>query len=418
MRVPGEEPLHRGVGGVDVGRVARQGNPAERADPLAEQRPDIGRHEAGEGEGVLQPFLLRDLADVVAIVERRHARGPEADHRLDMRAHRRACRRLHARRVGLGLCAPFGDTPARRAITVQGVVGRGLVGHDVGAGAPRAHPGQKFGEDLGRVAEKAHGLRLALRAPAGDHGQRFIQRPGLGVEVAGADAEVDPRLVHLDGEAGGPGHHRRQRLRAAHAAEAAGQDPAPGRITAEMPVSAGREGLVGTLHDPLRADVDPGAGRHLAVHHQPLAVEFVEMVPGGPVRHQVRVGDQHARGVRVGAEDADRAARLHQQRLVTLEVAQGAADPVEVVPGAGSAADAAIDHQFVRVLGHVGVQVVHQHAQRGLGGPAFRRPLGAGGGQDGAGVVAGVCHGRAPVRGRGPGALPPDPRDTWAIRKG
>ena len=40
------------------------------------------------------------------------------------------------------------------------------------------------------------------------------------------------------------------------------------------------------------------------------------MLPGRPVRHQVGVGDQHARRVRVGAEHADRLARLHQQRLV------------------------------------------------------------------------------------------------------
>ena len=39
------------------------------------------------------------------------------------------------------------------------------------------------------------------------------------------------------------------------------------------------EGLVGALHDALAADVDPRAGRHLAVHHQALAVELVEVLP-------------------------------------------------------------------------------------------------------------------------------------------
>ncbi len=70
---------------------------------------------------------------------------------------------------------------------------------------------------------------------------------------------------------------------------------------------------------PCDADVDPGAGRHLAVHHQALPIELVEMVPVRPVRHEVGVGDQHARRVGMGAEDADRLARLHQQRLVVLE---------------------------------------------------------------------------------------------------
>ena len=45
------------------------------------------------------------------------------------------------------------------------------------------------------------------------------------------------------------------------------------------------------------------------------------MLPGRPVRHEVGVGDQHARRVGMGAEHADRLARLDQQRLVVLELA-------------------------------------------------------------------------------------------------
>ena len=73
---------------------------------------------------------------------------------------------------------------------------------------------------------------------------------------------------------------------------------------------------------PWAADVDPRAGGHLAVHHQALAIELVEMLPGRPARHQVGVGDQHARRVRVGAEHADRLARLDQQGLVVLQPAR------------------------------------------------------------------------------------------------
>src|SRR3546814_19009719 len=39
-------------------------------------------------------------------------------------------------------------------------------------------------------------------------------------------------------------------------------------------------------------------------------------LPGGPVRHEVGIGDQHARRIAVLAEHADRFARLDQQRLV------------------------------------------------------------------------------------------------------
>ena len=49
----GNSSLILRVGLVDVLRVAGERDPAERALALAEQRPDVGRHEAGEVEGVL-----------------------------------------------------------------------------------------------------------------------------------------------------------------------------------------------------------------------------------------------------------------------------------------------------------------------------------------------------------------------------
>ena len=108
--------------------------------------------------------------------------------------------------------------------------------------------------------------------------------------------------IAFDRQAAGAGHHRGQRLRAAHAAEPAGQDPLALQVAAIMLAAGLGEGLVGALHDALRADIDPRPGGHLAVHHQALLIELVEMVPVGPVRHEVGIGDQHARRVRMGAE--------------------------------------------------------------------------------------------------------------------
>ena len=274
-------------------------------------------------------------------------------------------------------------------------MGRGLVGHDVGAGSAHLHAADEFREDLGGVADQGHGLGLAPGGPVRDHGQRLVQRMGLGVAIAGADAEVGAGLVAFDGKAAGPGHHGGQRLRAAHPAQARRQDPLALEIAAVMLAPGLGEGLVGALNDALRADVDPRARGHLAVHGQALLVEFVEMVPVRPVRHQVRVGDQHAWRVLVGAEDAHGLAGLDQQRLVLVQPAQGLDYAVEVVPGPRRPPDAAIDDQLVRVLGHVGMQVVHQHPQRRLGQPAFRRNLGAGRGEDVADVVTGVVHVRS-----------------------
>jgi hypothetical protein len=107
------------------------------------------------------------------------------------------------------------------------------------------------------------------------------------------------------------------------------------------------EGFVGALHDPLAADVDPAPGGHLAIHRQPFRVQFVEVFPGGPVRHEVRVGDQHARRVFVGFEHANRLAGLHQQGFVVFEFGQGFYNGVIAFPVARGAANAAVDHQLV-----------------------------------------------------------------------
>ena len=219
---------------------------------------------------------------------------------------------------------------------------------------------------------------------------------GAAVEVAGLQAALDSARVAFDGEHRGAGHGGGQGLRAAHAAQSAGEDPAAGQIAAEVFLARLDEGLVGALDDALRADVDPGAGGHLAVHHQSAAVEFVKMFPVGPMRDDVRVGDQHAGRVRVGFEHADRLARLHQQRFVVLQAAEGLDDFVEALPIAGGPAHAAVDDQFGGPLGDFRVEIVHYHPQRSFGEPAlggqFRAPRGA---DFSGGIVAWCCgHGQ------------------------
>ena len=173
----------------------------------------------------------------------------------------------------------------------------------------------------------------------------------------------------------------------------------PVRDAAVMPAAHLDEGLVSALHDALAADIDPGAGRHLAVHHQALAIELVEMLPGRPVRHQIGIGDQHARRIRMGAEDADRLARLHEQRLVRLQPPQRRDDPVEGVPIARGAADAAVDHELPRMLGDLGVEIVHQHAQRRFGEPALGADLRPARGSHHAHVVeTGRVHEASPTK--------------------
>ena len=64
---------------------------------------------------------------------------------------------------------------------------RGLVGDHVGADAAA----DQFRQDFGGIAEQADRLRFAGLGPALDHLQRLVERLGLRVDIAGAQAEID-----------------------------------------------------------------------------------------------------------------------------------------------------------------------------------------------------------------------------------
>ena len=154
----------------------------------------------------------------------------------------------------------------------------------------------------------------------------------------------------------------------------------PRELAAEVAAAHFGEGLVGALHDALAADVDPRAGGHLAVHGEALAIELVEVLPGRPVRHQIGIGDQHARRIRMGRKHAHRLAGLHQQGFLFGQGFQRFDDAVVAIPIARGASDAAVDHELGGILRDLGIEVVHQHAQRRFGHP------GAG--------AQGACRGR------------------------
>ena len=131
------------------------------------------------------------------------------------------------------------------------------------------------------------------------------------------------------------------------------------------------KGLVRALYDSLAADVDPRACRHLAVHHEPFLIELAEVFPVRPVRHQVRISDEHARCVRMCAKYTDRLTGLHQQRLVFFQCLQRLDDGVIRIPVSSRLTDTTVDNQVLRSLRNIRIQIVHQHAQWGFGQPTF-----------------------------------------------
>ncbi|MNE14649.1 hypothetical protein D3C80_1075370 [compost metagenome] len=155
--------------------------------------------------------------------------------------------------LGLGLL----NGPADRQVTVARVMCGGLVGNDIGTRATGLHPLDQFRKDFRGIAEQADRFGFALGRPFGDQRKRFIQRLCLGIDVTGAQAKIDAGLVAFDRKAAGAGHDGGERLGAAHAAESTGQDPLALEAAVIMLAASLDKGFVGTLHDALRADIDP-----------------------------------------------------------------------------------------------------------------------------------------------------------------
>ena len=193
-------------------------------------------------------------------------------------------------------------------VAVGRVVRGRLVGDERGLHSAGAGALEDLRVDLGCIADEADRNGAALGLSTLQDRVGLIERVGAFVQVAGAQAHVDAGGIAFDRQHRRAGHGGGQRLRAAHAAEAAGQDPLAFPVAAVVLAPGFGKGFVSALHDALAADVDPRARRHLAVHHQALAVEFVEVLPVRPVRHEVGVGDQHARRVGMRLEHAYRLA--------------------------------------------------------------------------------------------------------------
>src|SRR5687768_3273664 len=97
------------------------------------------------------------------------------------------------------------------------------------------------------------------------------------IDIARRQSLLDTRRIHLDAKDGRAIHRRRERLRAAHPAQSRSEHEAPSEGALEMLAGHRTEGLEGALQNSLRPDVDPRAGGHLAIHHEPRALELAEL---------------------------------------------------------------------------------------------------------------------------------------------
>src|SRR5271166_1189430 len=271
------------VGGVDVGGIAGERRPAKRAAAFAEERPNVGGHEAREIVGVLHAMLKSEGANVVPVVEGDGAHLLELEHAFNVAGH--GVERLLD--IGLGIALAQLESGferhAARYVAVERVVRGSLVGENVGHDAAVG----QLGDDVTAVADEADGDVFLLADGVLQDAQRLVERVDHEVAVAGAQALLDALGVDLDAEVTGAGHGGGKGLRSAHAAHAAGDDEFAGEVSAEMFFPGSGEGFVGALNDALRADVNPRAGGHLAVHDEAELFELVELLPVRPMADEV-----------------------------------------------------------------------------------------------------------------------------------
>ncbi len=205
------------------------------------------------------------------------------------------------------------------------------------------------------------GQRLSLFHGGPGEPQGLIEAIGHDIDVLRIEAPPDPVRVRLDDDGHAFVHGDGQRLGAAHPAQPGGEDEPPLERPAEMPPGGRGQGLVGPLEDPLGPDVDPAAGGHLSVHGQAHGLEPPELVPGRPLGDDEGVGDEDPGGLVMGREHGHGLAGLNDERLVVAERLEGFDDRPIAIPVAGGPSRSPVDDEVPRLLGHIGIEVVHQH---------------------------------------------------------
>ena len=245
----------------------------------------------------------------------------------------------------------------------------GLIGENVGNPSAPHH----FRQDLGAVPDKPYRKRAPFAARSRDQTPGFVKLIRYRVQIPSIDAPLDTRRIDFDTKKRRAVHGCRQRLGAAHSSKTAGHENSSFKRTAEVLPCGGRERFIRSLDDSLSSNVDPAPSRHLAIHGELQRFQPIEFVPRCPMRNEVRIRNQYSRRVRKCPENAYRFARLNKQRLVVLQVAERAHNPMKGFPTAGSPARSTVHDELPWILRNLFIEVVHEHPHRGFLMPTFAR---------------------------------------------
>ncbi len=162
-------------------------------------------------------------------------------------------------------------------------MGTGLVGHHIHLNAAP----HNLRQHIGAVSNQAHRQRPPFAPRLFTKHQRLIQVFGDHVAVARFHSPFNSAAIHINGQHHAVVERDGKRLRSSHAAYAAGYHQSTFESAAKVPLGQRGKGLKCPLQYALRTDINPAPRRHLAVHHQALAVQIVEVLPVGPLAHQI-----------------------------------------------------------------------------------------------------------------------------------
>ena len=191
-------------------------------------------------------------------------------------------------RVALAKLRRVAQGQSLRDVAIQRIVGAGLIRHHIHLHAA-AHD---LWKNIRAVADKTDRKRAAFAASRVAEGQCFLQIFCDRVAIARVNATLNTRAIDIDGENHPAVQGDRQGLRSAHPAHASGDHKLAlqgSRFAGMGKVLVGEcgKGLKRALQNALRPNVDPASSRHLAVHHQAFAVEFLKVFPVRPFPHQI-----------------------------------------------------------------------------------------------------------------------------------
>ena len=307
---------------------AAQADPTEGSVTIVEQ---LGAHDvlhvAGPDETIffvhpitrnlLHAGIVDGLHEGVSVIEEVGAASHELTDHFEMSAQRLIDELPEGFRLFAQHACAFLEADANGAVAalVNGMAG-GLVGEQLDEDAFALGILEQV-DHIAVIGDRA-GLppihRLAGHTEGFGDALGHVPHPTLTV------ACLDTRGIHLGDDRCSAGYLSCLGLCAAHTAEAGGDEEMAAQVAVlwhtELHTACVEERVERAVHDALRPDVHPSAGCHLSVvghahlHGDVPVVQVVKL----PNHHGV--GDDHARCFGVRAKEAERVARLDDERLI------------------------------------------------------------------------------------------------------